>query len=139
MKAPAPFIALEEDLVLNLQFKKRGGLLPVAVQETTTGELLMLASVNQEAVQKSLETKKATFFSTSRKELWTKGETSGDFLQLDAILVDCDQDALIYKVTLLGEGVCHTSNKDKKHRKACFYREINLENATRLMFVKGRE
>lgn len=139
MKTSAKFVALEEDLALNLQFEKRGGLLPVAVQETATGELLMLASVNQEALQKSLDTKKATFFSTSRKKLWTKGETSGDFLQLDAVLVDCDQDALVYKVTLLGEGVCHTYNKEGQHRKACFYREINLEDDKNLQFLKDRE
>lgn len=139
MKTSTKFVALEEDLSLNLQFEKRGGLLPVAVQETATGELLMLASVNQEALQKSLDTKKATFFSTSRKKLWTKGETSGDFLQLDAVLVDCDQDALVYKVTLLGEGVCHTYNKEGQHRKACFYREINLEDDNNLQFLKDRE
>ena len=139
MKTSTEFIAIEEELTLNLQFEKRGGLLPVAVQETSTGELLMLASVNKEALQKSLTTKKATFFSTSRKKLWTKGETSGDFLQLDAVLVDCDQDALVYKVTLLGEGVCHTYNKNGQHRKACFYREINLDDDTNLKFLEGRE
>lgn len=134
------FNNLEEGLSLNLQFEKRGGLLPVAVQENTTGELLMLAYVNKEALQKTITTKKATFFSTSRNKIWTKGETSGDFLKLDNILVDCDQDALVYKVTLLGSGVCHTYNEENKHRKACFYREINLEDETnRLRFLKGRK
>ena len=119
--------ALEEETILNPQFEKRGGLLPVAVQETKTGQLLMLASVNKEAFTKTLKTRKATFWSTSRKQLWTKGETSGDLLQVDNILIDCDQDALVYQVTLLGNGVCHTFNKDGKHRKACFYRQIDLE------------
>lgn len=119
--------ALEEGTILNPQFEKRGGLLPVAVQETKTGQLLMLASVNKEAFAKTLETRRATFWSTSRKQLWTKGETSGDWLQVDNILIDCDQDALVYQVTLLGDGVCHTFNKDGKHRKACFYRQIDLE------------
>tara|TARA_B100000767_G_scaffold262578_1_gene275386 strand:- start:120 stop:527 length:408 start_codon:yes stop_codon:yes gene_type:complete len=119
--------ALEEETILNPQFEKRGGLLPVAVQETKTGQLLMLASVNKEALTKTLKTRKATFWSTSRKQLWTKGETSGDLLQVDNILIDCDQDALVYQVTLLGNGVCHTFNKDGKHRKACFYRQIDLE------------
>ena len=118
---------LEEGLNLNIQFKKRGGLLPVAVQETSTGQLLMLASVNEEALTKTLKTKKATFWSTSRNQLWTKGETSGDFLSIDKILIDCDQDALVYQVTLLGDGVCHTYDAKGKHRKACFYREINIE------------
>ena len=120
-------IELEEGLRLDPQFSKREGLLPVAVQETGSGQLLMLASVNKEALLKTLKTKMATFWSTSRKELWTKGDTSGDFLRVDKILIDCDQDALVYQVTLLGNGVCHTYDSKGNHRKACFYREINLE------------
>ena len=129
---------LEEGLSLDLQFEKRGGLLPVAVQETATGQLLMLASVNEEAFNKTIKTKKATFWSTSRNKLWTKGETSGDFLSIDKILVDCDQDALVYQVTLLGDGVCHTYDKDRKHRKACFYREIKVEE-NKLQFLNNME
>lgn len=129
---------LEEGLALSLQFNKRGGLLPVAVQETSTGQLLMLASVNEEAINKSLKTKKATFWSTSRNKLWTKGETSGDYLRIDKIFVDCDQDAVVYKVTLLGDGVCHTYDAQGKHRKACFYREINTEKSE-LQFISGME
>jgi len=129
---------LEEGLVIDLQFEKRGGLLPVAVQETNTGQLLMLASVNKEALTKTLKTNMATFWSTSRNELWTKGETSGDYLRIDKIFVDCDQDALVYQVTLVGNGVCHTYSKDGKHRKACFYREINLKES-KLEFIKGME
>ena len=87
----------------------------------------MLASVNREAFTKTIETKMATFWSTSRNQLWTKGETSGDFLNIDNILIDCDQDALVYQVTLMGNGVCHTFDSKGKHRKACFYREINIE------------
>lgn len=131
-------IEIEEGLVLNLQFEKRGGLLPVAVQETATGQLLMLASVNEEAFLKTLETRMATFWSTSRNELWTKGETSGDFLRVDKILVDCDQDAFVYQVTLQGNGVCHTFNQHSKHRKACFYRELDLEK-TSLKFIEGMQ
>ena len=120
-------IELEEGLRLDPQFSKREGLLPVAVQETGSGQLLILASVNKEALLKTLKTKMATFWSTSRKELWTKGDTSGDFLRVDKILIDCDQDALVYQVTQLGNGVCHTYDSKGNHRKACFYREINLE------------
>ncbi|CAL2078573.1 Phosphoribosyl-AMP cyclohydrolase [Tenacibaculum sp. 190524A02b] len=131
-------IELEEGQRLDLQFDKRGGLLPVAVQETTTGQLLMLASVNKQALTKTLETKKATFWSTSRNKLWTKGETSGDFLRIDKILIDCDQDALVYQVTLLGDGVCHTYNLQGKHRKACFYRELNMEQSN-LQFIEDMQ
>ena len=126
---------LEEGLSLNLQFEKRGGLLPVTVQEKSTGQILMLASVSKEAFQETIDTGLATFWSTSRNELWTKGKTSGDYLLVRQILVDCDQDALVYQVTLVGNGVCHTFSSSGKHRKACFYREINLEQH-RLDFIK---
>ncbi len=119
---------LEETQKLFLQFEKRGGLLPVAVQETQTGQLLMLASVNQEALEITLKTKKATFWSTSKNEIWTKGLTSGNTLLIDEILVDCDQDALVYKVTLENGGVCHTYNGQGKNRKACFYRKLDFNN-----------
>ncbi|MEM9834265.1 MAG: phosphoribosyl-AMP cyclohydrolase [Bacteroidota bacterium] len=121
-------VDLEEGLQLTPQFEKRGGLLPVAVQETDTGQLLMLASINEEALQQTMQTGLATFWSTSRNQLWVKGETSGDFLKIDNILVDCDQDAFVYQVTLQGEGVCHTYDKHGKHRKACFYRKVDTEN-----------
>ena len=119
---------IEEGTSLMPQFAKRGGLLPVAVQETATGRVLMLASVNEEALNKTFETGLATFWSTSRNQLWTKGETSGDYLKIDEILVDCDQDALVYKVTLAGSGVCHTFNQYVEHRRACFYRTVNMES-----------
>lgn len=119
---------LEESQKLQLQFEKRGGLLPVAVQETQTGQLLMLASVNEEALKITLETRMATFWSTSKNEIWTKGLTSGNTLLIDEILIDCDQDAIVYKVTLENGGVCHTFNAVGKNRKACFYRKLDLEN-----------
>lgn len=131
-------IELEEGLKLNPQFDKRGGTLPVAVQETTTGQLLMLASVNKEALSKTFETKLATFWSTSRNKLWTKGETSGDLLCVDNILIDCDQDALVFQVTLLGNGVCHTFDSKGNHRKACFYRKVDLEQNS-LQFIEGMQ
>ncbi|PXY42116.1 phosphoribosyl-AMP cyclohydrolase [Flavobacterium cheongpyeongense] len=119
---------LEETQKLLLQFEKRGGLLPVAVQETQTEQLLMLASVNQEALEITLKTQKATFWSTSKNEIWTKGLTSGNTLRIDEILVDCDQDAIVYKVTLEKGGVCHTYNEQGKNRKACFYRKLDFNN-----------
>ncbi|MEL6974350.1 MAG: phosphoribosyl-AMP cyclohydrolase, partial [Bacteroidota bacterium] len=110
------WIALEEGTEFTPQFEKRGGLLPVAVQETSTGQILMLASVNAAALEKTIKTGLATFWSTSRNKLWTKGETSGDLLSVDKILVDCDQDAFVYQVTLQGDGVCHTYDQQGKHR-----------------------
>lgn len=129
-------IALEEGAQFSPQFDKRGGLLPVAVQETSSGQLLMLASINKEALDQTMKTRLATFWSTSRKKLWVKGETSGDFLTVDHILVDCDQDAFVYQVTLQGSGVCHTFNQQGEHRKACFYRELDCEKSN-LHFLEG--
>ena len=126
---------LEEGITLMPQFSKRGGILPVVVQETSTGQILMLASINEEAFQKTLETKLATFWSTSRDKLWTKGESSGDLLRINNILIDCDQDAIVYQVTLLGNGVCHTFDVNGNHRKACFYRELNI-GQNKLQFIE---
>jgi phosphoribosyl-AMP cyclohydrolase len=129
------FKQLEEGTGLQMQFEKRNGLLPVVVQESSTGEILMVASVNGEALNYSIKNKKAAFWSTSRNKFWVKGETSGNSLIIDEILVDCDQDALVYKVTLDGDGACHTVNKQGKHRKSCFYRKINI-NSLELDFLE---
>lgn len=122
---------LEESQKLNLQFKKRGGILPVIVQEVESKEILMLGYTNQEAFSQTLRTGKATFWSTSRQQIWTKGETSGDFLKIEHIQVDCDQDALLYLVSVLGTGVCHTKNSKGQTRKSCFYR-LYKPNESRL-------
>ncbi len=127
---------LEEGIEFKPQFDKRDGLLPVAVQETNSKQLLMLASINAEALRQTMKTGLATFWSTSGSKLWVKGETSGDFLTVDNILVDCDQDAFVYQVTLQGDGVCHTHNKHGKHRKACFYRNVDTKSNT-LQFIKN--
>ena len=118
---------IEETSELALQFQKRGGILPVAVQEYRTGQILMLASVNQEALEYTLKHKIAAFYSTSRTILWVKGETSGNKLKIEKILIDCDQDALVYQVTLMKGGVCHTINQHGENRKACFYRSFNVD------------
>lgn len=121
---------LEETTEIMPQFEKRGGVLPVAVQETSTSQILMLASVNKEAFEYTIQNKVAAFFSTSRNMLWIKGESSGNFLQLDEVLIDCDQDALVYKVTLMKGGVCHTFNENGENRKACFYRSLDNDLQT---------
>jgi phosphoribosyl-AMP cyclohydrolase len=116
---------LEEGTTLSLQFEKRGGLIPVVVQDYSSGEILMLGYTNREAFDLTLERGQAHFYSTSRQKLWKKGETSGDVLRVDEVLVDCDQDALVYKVTPLGQGVCHTFGSDGSHRPTCFYRRLS--------------
>ncbi len=125
---------LDKGLELLIQFEKRGGLVPAVAQDFTSEEILMLGYVNQEALKETLKTGYATFWSTSRNELWTKGKTSGDLLKIKDILVDCDQDALIYKVERLGSGACHTKNIKGKARRSCFYRKIN---DNKLGFLNG--
>lgn len=122
---------LEEGSEIAINFEKRGGLVPAVVQDVTDGRVLMLAYVNQLAFETTLEKGMATFWSTSRNELWTKGETSGDFLKIVEILTDCDQDALVYKVEPQGGGACHTKNPATgKTRETCFYRGVDLAGRT---------
>lgn len=123
-KRPSGSVDLEETSEVHLQFEKRGGLIPVVVQESSTGQVLMLGYANSKAVETTINSGLATFWSTSRQQIWTKGKTSGNYLKVDRILVDCDQDALAYMVTLGNGGVCHTFSSSGEHRKACFYREF---------------
>ena len=92
---------------MELNFEKMGGLLPAIIQDNNTGKVLMLGFMNEEAYKKTVETGKVTFYSRTRQQLWTKGETSGNFLQVVNILQDCDQDTLLIKVVPAGP-VCHT-------------------------------
>ena len=92
---------------IKIDFSKSGGLVPCIVQDAKTNSVLMLGFMNEEAYQKTLREKKVTFFSRSKQRLWTKGETSGNFLALSEILVDCDQDTLLVKANPAGP-VCHT-------------------------------
>jgi len=92
---------------MELDFEKQGGLIPAIVQDAQTGKVLMLGFMNKEAWQKTIETNKVTFYSRTRQCLWTKGETSGNFLQVINILKDCDNDTLLIKANPVGP-VCHT-------------------------------
>ncbi len=91
---------------MNIDFEKSAGLVPAIIQDARTKNVLMLGYMNDEAYRKTLETKKVTFFSRSRQQLWTKGETSGNFLELVSIKVDCDNDTLLVKANPTGP-VCH--------------------------------
>ncbi|QNF35080.1 bifunctional phosphoribosyl-AMP cyclohydrolase/phosphoribosyl-ATP diphosphatase HisIE [Adhaeribacter swui] len=90
-----------------LDFAKSGGLIPAVIQDNTTQEVLMLGFMNQEAYEKTQQEKIVTFFSRTKNRLWTKGETSGNFLHVVNMQVDCDQDTLLIKVNPVGP-VCHT-------------------------------
>jgi phosphoribosyl-AMP cyclohydrolase len=100
-----------------VDFEKCGGLVPVVAQDARSGEILMLAYANREAVEKTLQTGYAHYYSRSRKKLWMKGEESGNRQKVLKILVDCDADSLIYIVEQIGVA-CHTGNR------SCFYRDL---------------
>ena len=99
-------LSLEDAFCAVLDFKKQDGLIPTIVQDVKTKQVLMLAYSNEEAVRKSLKTAKSTYFSRSRNELWTKGETSGNIQKLVSAKFDCDHDTLLYKVEQTGPA-CH--------------------------------
>ena len=92
---------------MNIDFKKGDGLVPVVVQDNNTLQVLMLGYMNEEAYQKTLESKLVTFYSRSKERLWTKGESSGNTLELVDVMIDCDQDTLLIKANPNGP-TCHT-------------------------------
>jgi phosphoribosyl-AMP cyclohydrolase len=101
-----------------LDFDKQGGLITAVVQEAKTGRVLMVGYMNREAFDKTLSTGHVTFFSRSRRKLWTKGERSGHFLQLISVATDCDADALLVQAEPMERGVCHNGFE------SCFYRTL---------------
>ncbi len=94
---------------MNIDFKKGNGLVPVVVQDNNTLQVLMLGYMNEEAYQKTLESKFVTFYSRSKERLWTKGESSGNTLELVDVMIDCDQDTLLIKANPNGP-TCHTGS-----------------------------
>ena len=103
--------------ISDLDFEKFSGLLPVIAQEQESGKVLMLAYANLEAVRKTQETGYAHYWSRSRNTLWKKGESSGHVQQITEVLVDCDEDTLLYKVSQTGPA-CHTGEE------SCFFRKL---------------
>ena len=106
----------------SLDFSKNAdGLIPAVAQDYETGEILMQAFINEEAWQYSLETGNATYWSRSRSKLWKKGESSGHLQVIKNILVDCDNDSVIFQVDQIGDAACH------KGYRSCFYKKVNGE------------
>ena len=101
---------LETNDSIKLNFEKGSGLIPAIIQDAATNEVLMLGYMNQEAYMKTLEEGRVTFYSRSKTRLWTKGETSGNWLNVVNIQVDCDQDTLLIRVEPSGP-VCHRGTK----------------------------
>ena len=105
-------------------FSKQGGLVPAIIQDSASGEVLMLGFMNEQAYAETRASGAVTFFSRSRGKLWRKGETSGHTLQVIEMRVDCDADALLVRVKALGPGVCHEGYR------SCFFRKVNANGST---------
>ena len=106
---------------------------PVVVQDATTKEVLILAYANEKALRYTLESGIATFWSTSRNELWIKGKTSGDELHIVEVRINCEQNSLLYLVNMKGKGSCHVKDASGQTRFGCYYRRIKND---KLEFVK---
>ena len=124
---------LEEGTELQLDFSKiekaasqSPDIIPVAVQNIDTKEVILIAYTNEYAMKKSFETRIATFWSTSRNELWIKGKSSGNTFELIDVRVNCEQNSLLYLVRPTGEGICHTANSNGVARD-CYYRRYNID------------
>ena len=135
---------LEEGTHLALDFTKLGkvaacgeNVLPAVAQDVESGEVLVVGYANQLALDTSLKEKKATFWSTSRNELWIKGLSSGNYLELVEACVNCEQNSLLYRVRQMGSGACHTNGSDGAARHGCYYR--TLQDDGTLAFREGME
>ncbi len=104
--------------MVELDFEKGGGLVPVITQDAASGMVLMQAYMNSEAWQKTLETGIAHYWSRSRNKVWKKGETSGNIQEVTEVRVDCDSDCVLLKVRQIGDAACHTGYQ------SCFYRYV---------------
>ena len=104
--------------MISLNFEKCNGLVPAIVQDYETGEVLMLAFMNEEAWQETLKTGTATYWSRTRQELWVKGQSSGNVQHVREIRIDCDDDTVLLKVEQVGGAACHTGHR------SCFFKKV---------------
>ncbi len=119
---------------LLLDFGSDGqNLIPVVTQDNKTKEVLILAFANKEAFDETRKSGLATFWSRSRQELWKKGMTSGDTLKIEDILINCEQNSLVYLVTPQGTGACHARKGDGTAHTSCYYRSINPDGTLELI------
>ena len=126
---------LENGSVLSIDFKKLAkvaacgeNLVPAVAQDADTGEVLIVGYANEMALKTAQKEGMATFWSSSRNELWIKGQTSGDFLEIVEIRVNCEQNSILYRVRPKGQGACHVKDEMGVARKGCYYRKITQEN-----------
>ncbi|MBF0485600.1 MAG: phosphoribosyl-AMP cyclohydrolase [Candidatus Omnitrophica bacterium] len=117
------------DLLIDFEKLKKvaqspDSVVPVVVQDAASKEVLIVAYANEKALRHTLESGLATFWSTSRNELWIKGKTSGDELYIVDVFVNCEQNSLLYLVTMKAKGSCHTKDTKGQTRFGCYYRRI---------------
>jgi len=119
------------EIIKNLKFDEKG-LIPTVVQDWKDNVVLMVAYMNKEAVKKTLETKKATFWSRSRQRFWVKGESSGNIQEVKEFYYDCDGDCILLKVNQIGGAACHTGHR------SCFFNKITsvdtMETVGKIIF-----
>jgi len=115
---------------VEIDFGKSGGLVPVIIQDETSGDVLMLGFMNEASYQETRRTGEVVFFSRSRNKLWKKGESSGHVLKVRDVRVDCDADALLVRVNPIGPGVCHEGYR------SCFFRSLDEVGVPRLVAAR---
>ena len=126
---------LENGTHLSLDFKKLAkvaacgeDLIPAVAQDANTGEVLIVGYANAHALETTLREGMATFWSSSRNELWIKGKTSGDYLEIVEVRVNCEQNSVLYRVKPKGQGACHVKDERGIARSGCYYRKIVNSN-----------
>lgn len=112
---------------MQLDFTKGDGLLPAIAQDHESGKVLMLAYINEESWEKTLETGIAHYWSRSRQKLWKKGESSGNIQKVHRVLVDCDEDTVVFQITQVGGAACHLGYE------SCFFREVSDDGELRII------
>ena len=111
--------------MVKLDFSKSNdGLIPAIAQDYKTGEVLMLAYINEESWAETLKSGYATYWTRSRQKLWKKGESSGNLQEIKEILIDCDDDTVVFKINQIGDAACHVGYR------SCFYRKVDGDQVT---------
>src|ERR1700704_5377876 len=115
---------------MQLDFAKLSGLVPAVVQDATSGEVLMVGFMNEEAYRETRARGEVTFFSRTRNKLWRKGEQSGHVLRVRELLVDCDSDTVLIRAEAVGPGVCHEGYR------SCFFRRLDADGSTEVVSTR---
>jgi phosphoribosyl-AMP cyclohydrolase len=133
-------IDIEHGNTLVLDFEKlkkisslKEKLVPVIVQDLLSKDVLLLGYTNKKALELTLKTGQVTLWSTSRNELWVKGATSGDYLDIIEVRINCEQNTLLYLVLMKSKSACHVKDNNNKHYKSCFYRRLSSKKLSEIL------